>query len=173
VVLETDDLELRPYTAPFGLTIPGVDDPFGRIGVALMRPRSRGEIVLRSADPAVPPLVRYRYLREGADRSALAAGLDLAGELLAASGLGGPVHDGAATDPLAGLGTSMHLSGSCRMGSADDPQAVVDERCRVVGVDGLWVGDGAVLPSLPSRGPHATVVMVAERVARFVAGLDA
>ncbi|MGW4478871.1 mycofactocin dehydrogenase MftG [Rhodococcus triatomae] len=173
VVLETDDLELRPYTAPFGAAIPGVDDPFGRVGVALMRPDSRGEIVLRSADPAVPPLVRYRYLRSDADRAALGAGLDLAAALLAASGLGEVAGGGAGTDPLAGLGTSMHLSGGCAMGSADDPHAVVDDRCRVAGVDGLWIGDGSVFPSLPSRGPHATVVMVAERVARFVAGLDA
>lgn len=169
VVLETDDLELRPYTAPFGEAIAGVDDPFGRIGVALMRPRSRGEIALRSADPTVPPLVRYRYLSDAADRAAMRAGLHLARELLAASGFGVAVEHPAGA---VGLGTSMHLAGSCAMGSPDDPLAVVDDRCRVIGVDGLWIADGSVMPSLPSRGPHATVVMVAERVARFVTGLD-
>lgn len=174
VVLETGDLELRPYTAPFGLAIPGVDDALGRIGVALMRPRSRGAVTLRSADPADPPLVRYDYLRAAEDRAALRAGIDLAEAVLSGSAFAAaacPPERGAVT--LDALGTSMHLSGGCAMGAADDPRAVVDERCRVIGVDGLWVGDGAVLPALPSRGPHATTVMVGERVAEFVAVLDA
>ncbi|MGW0177019.1 mycofactocin dehydrogenase MftG [Rhodococcus sp. NPDC003322] len=172
VVLEAEDVELRPYTAPFGRSIPGVDDPLGRIGVALMRPRSRGEIVLRSAEPADPPLVRYRYLSDGADRRALRAGLDLARDLVAGppfAELTAPPARGALT--LEDLGTSMHLSGSCAMGSPDDPHAVVDERCRVIGVEGLWLGDGSVMPSLPSRGPHATTVMIGERVAEFVAAV--
>jgi len=62
-----------------------------------------------------------------------------------------------------GLGTSLHLSGTCRMG--DDERAVVDERCRVRGIDGLSVVDTSVLPRVPSRGPHATAVMLAHRVA--------
>lgn len=176
VVLETDDVELRPYTAPFGRAIPGVDDELGRIGVALMRPRSRGEIVLRSADPTAPPLVRYHYLRDEADRAALGDGLDLAEDLLSGlvtAGVIGRPARGAATAGLDNLGTSMHLSGSCAMGSPDDRHAVVDERCRVIGVDGLWVADGSVMPSLPSRGPHSTTVMIGERVADFVALLDA
>ncbi|MFF0815734.1 mycofactocin system GMC family oxidoreductase MftG [Rhodococcus sp. NPDC003318] len=174
VALETDDVELRPYTATFGQFIPGVDDPFGRIGVALMRPRSRGEVVVRSADPAVPPLVRYRYLREQADRTALREGVDLVRELLAGAAFAGLVERPTPPpgDPLDELGTSMHLAGSCAMGSPDDPDAVVDDRCRVIGVDGLWIADGSVMPSLPSRGPHATVVMIGERVADHVAGLD-
>lgn len=172
-VLETGDLELRPYRVPFGRAIAGVDDDLYRIGVALMRPRSRGEIVLRSADPAVPPSVHHGYLRERADREALLDGLGLAADLLggpARAGLVEPITPGAVT--LDHLGTSMHLSGSCAMGSPDDPLAVVDEHCRVIGVDGLWVSDGSVMPAVPSRGPHATTVMIGERVAEFVAILD-
>jgi choline dehydrogenase-like flavoprotein len=45
---------------------------------------------------------------------------------------------------------------------------VLDERCRVHGVQGLWVVDGSVMPSLPSRGPHATIAMIGHRAAEFI-----
>lgn len=54
------------------------------------------------------------------------------------------------------------------MGMAGDPAAVVDNRCRVFGVDGLSVVDGSILPAIPSRGPHATIVMVGHRAAEFI-----
>jgi choline dehydrogenase-like flavoprotein len=54
------------------------------------------------------------------------------------------------------------------MGRADDPAAVVDERCRVRGIDGLWVIDGSILPAITSRGPHATIAMLGHRAAEFV-----
>jgi choline dehydrogenase len=47
---------------------------------------------------------------------------------------------------------------------------VLDSQCRVRGVDGLWVVDGSIMPSIPSRGPHATTVMLAHRAAEFVRG---
>jgi choline dehydrogenase len=68
------------------------------------------------------------------------------------------------------LGTSQHLCGSCRMGNSDDAGAVVDERCNVRGIDGLTIADTSVFPVVPSRGPHATAVMVAERVSTFLSG---
>jgi choline dehydrogenase-like flavoprotein len=54
------------------------------------------------------------------------------------------------------------------MGRAQDPMAVVDHRCRVHGIDGLWVIDGSVLPTVPSRGPHASIAMLGHRAAEFV-----
>jgi choline dehydrogenase len=172
VVLEAEGAELRPYTAPFGEVIAGVDDPVARIGVALMRPESRGEVLLRSADPADPPLVRYHYLRSSSDRTAMRSALELARELLASRAYARLADPLPAVPDAAGrfenLGTSMHLSGSCRMGAADDLGAVVDDRCRVIGVDGLSIADTSVMPVLTSRGPHATAVMIAERVAAFL-----
>jgi len=58
--------------------------------------------------------------------------------------------------------TSQHLCGTAPMG------AVVDPQCRVLGVDGLWVIDGSVLPRVPGRGPHATIAVLAHRAAAFV-----
>ena len=56
--------------------------------------------------------------------------------------------------------TSQHLAGTAPMGTDDDPSAVLDPQCRVRGVDGLWVVDGSILPTITSRGPHATIAMM-------------
>jgi len=54
------------------------------------------------------------------------------------------------------------------MGTDRDPRAVVDPRCRVRGIENLWVIDGSILPAITSRGPHATIVMLGHRAAEFV-----
>jgi choline dehydrogenase-like flavoprotein len=56
------------------------------------------------------------------------------------------------------------------MGSEDDDAAVVDPRCRVHGVDNLWVADGSIMPVITGRGPHATIAMIGHRAAEFVSG---
>jgi predicted dehydrogenase (TIGR03970 family) len=156
VVLSTpDDIEIRPYTGGFvamvGDGTPGHPD-WPHIGVALMRPRSRGRITLVSADPVVPPRIEYRYDTEPGDVAALRQACELVRELVgAATQLGEPAWS-----------TSQHLCGSAPMG------AVVDHRCRVHGIDGLWVIDGSVLPVITSRGPHASIVMLGHRAAEFV-----
>ncbi|MFZ2529782.1 MAG: mycofactocin system GMC family oxidoreductase MftG [Rhodococcus sp. (in: high G+C Gram-positive bacteria)] len=157
-VLHTDALEVRPYTVPFGAAIPGsgVVDPV--LGVVLTRPLSRGRVVLDPADPWSPPTLDYRYLEDPRDRARMDAGVRLASGLLA--GMSEIVDARSLTTHL---GTSLHLSGTCRMG--DDERSVVDERCRVQGIERLSVVDTSVFPEVPSRGPHATAVMLAHRVA--------
>ena len=162
VLTTGDGLEIRPYTAGFGAMVTGRrDDPADHphIGVALMQPRSRGRVRLVSADPDVDPLIEHRYDSEPADVAALAAGADLARELAGAQ----------AQSETASWSTSQHLCGTARMGRDDDASAVVDVRCRVRGVDALWVVDGSVLPTITSRGPHATTVMLGHRAAEFIA----
>jgi predicted dehydrogenase (TIGR03970 family) len=166
VVLSTSvgtghDIEIRPYTGGF-VTMVG-DGTAGRpdwphIGVALMQPRARGRITLVSADPQVLPRIEHRYDSEPDDVAALRQGSDLARELASSS-----THIG---DPA--WSTSQHLCGSAPMGLESDPRAVVDHRCRVYGIDGLWVIDGSVLPVITSRGPHASIVMLAHRATEFV-----
>ncbi|MBV9721510.1 MAG: mycofactocin system GMC family oxidoreductase MftG, partial [Mycobacterium sp.] len=125
-----------------------------------MQPRARGRITLVSADPGVPPRIEHRYDSEPDDVAELQRGVELVRELA-----GGAIEVG---EPS--WSTSQHLCGSAPMGRADDPMAVVDHRCRVHGIDGLWVIDGSVLPSITSRGPHASIVMLAHRAADFVSG---
>ena len=68
------------------------------------------------------------------------------------------------------VGTARHVSGTCRMGPDGDAMAVVDQSCRVRGVEGLWVTDASVMPRVPrSGGIHPTVIMVAERVVDWIA----
>jgi choline dehydrogenase len=162
VLLSTsEDIEIRAYTGGFvamvGDGTPGHPD-WPHVGVALMQPRARGRITLVCADPDVSPRIEHRYDSEPADLAALRRGSELARELAGLTTDAGP--------PV--WSTSQHLCGSAPMGGGGDPRAVVDPRCRVHGVDGLWVIDGSVLPTVPSRGPHATIVMLAHRAAEFV-----
>ena len=88
-----------------------------------------------------------------------------------------PAHDILANNEALDLwirqtvGTARHVSGTCKMGPATDPMAVVDQYCRVKGIEGLWVADASVMPRIPrSGGAHATVIMIGERVVDWVAG---
>lgn len=162
VVLSTaDGLEIRPYTGGFvAMTGDGTAGhaDWPHIGVALMRPRARGRITLASADPEAAPRIEHRYDSEPEDVAALRQGAELARELArTATHVGEPVWS-----------TSQHLCGTAPMGADNDPRAVVDHRCRVRGIDNLWVIDGSILPAITSRGPHATVVMIGHRAAEFV-----
>lgn len=161
-VLNTDfGVEIRPYTGGF---IAMVDDSsagepdWPHIGVALMRPHSHGRIVLVSADPTASPLIEHRYDHDPRDVEALRRGSELARQLCPPT-----VEVGTAV-----WSTSQHICGSAPMGAASDDQAVLDERCRVRGLDGLWVIDGSALPRVTSRGPHASIVMLAYRAAEYV-----
>lgn len=162
VVLSTDDgLEIRPYTAGFSAMVHGPEpDPADRphLGVALMRPRSRGRVRLASADPTDSPVIEHRYDSSPDDVAQLAAGADMARELVS-----GTTEVGEAS-----WSTSQHLCGTAPMGGDDDATAVLDVQCRVRGVDGLWVVDGSALPAITSRGPHATITMIGHRAAEFI-----
>ena len=158
-VLHYADVEIRPYTSGFA-TMLGESGPVEapQIGVALMVPRARGRLTLVDADPRVPPRIEHRYDTEPEDAAALRRGLSMLGDMLG-------VEPDAAPLPWS---TSQHLCGSAPMGSGDDEASVLDARCRVRGVEGLWVIDGSALPQIPSRGPHATIAMLAHRAAGFL-----
>ncbi|WP_182345909.1 mycofactocin system GMC family oxidoreductase MftG [Tomitella gaofuii] len=156
-------VEIRPYTASFGDAVPGNPPMPPVLGAALMAPWGRGRMVPHPVDPCGAPRIEHHYLSDPRDEAAAAAAVDLARGLLDASGMGTPI-DGMP----ANLGTSQHLSGTCPMGT-DPGTAVVDPRCRVHGIGGLSIADTSVFPRVPSRGPHATAVMLAERAAEFVA----
>ncbi len=158
VLTTTDDIEIRPYTKGFGAMVCDNVPERPHIGVVLMQPRARGRITLVSADPRVPPRIEHRYDSEPADIAALSRGVELVRELVRPTGdLGLPVWS-----------TSQHLCGTAPMGADGDDGAVLDPQCRVRGIEGLWVVDGSALPRITSRGPHATIVMLAHRAAEFV-----
>jgi choline dehydrogenase len=163
VLTTMSGLEIRPYTSGFAAMVHGPGhDPADRphIGVAVMRPQSRGRVALASADPLVPPVIEHRYDSEPEDVADLSAGAELAYEIISGTVTsGGPAWS-----------TSQHLAGTAPMGVDGDPRAVLDAQCRVRGVEGLWVVDGSVMPAITSRGPHATIAMIGHRAAEFISG---
>lgn len=172
-VLESGDIEIRPYTVAFAPEV-------RHLGIALMRPQTSGMLRLRSADPSIAPAIDYHYLSEAADRAHLHEAAELAADLLGHMGAE-PVDTARRRAGSAALervhnwlvqllGTSQHLSGTCRMGTGGDPRAVVDAQCRVHGVSGLSVVDLSVVPVPLGRGPQATTVMLAERAGALAAG---
>ena len=69
---------------------------------------------------------------------------------------------------LRNVGTQHHSSGTCKMGPDDDPMAVVDQYCRVYGLEGLRVVDASVMPDVIRANTNATTIMIGERVADWI-----
>ena len=175
------DLEVLPWLVPFSRITGATDGDEMLLGVGLQREESRGRLSLVGDDVRRQLRVEHRYLTEEADRRRLREGVRLADALLrtrglaplVAAGSGLPARlldDDVALDGWvrAHLTTAVHLSGTARMGPADDPGAVVDQMLRVRGVAGLRVVDTSVLPLPVSRGPAATAVMLGERAAELM-----
>jgi choline dehydrogenase-like flavoprotein len=149
------------------------------ITCVVMRDDSRGQMRLNSDDPVIPPEMSYNYLDNARDRARLREAYRLAARLiesgayreLAAQRLGAgaaDLEDDSRLDAylLAGIGTSMHMASSCRMSTS--PEAgVVDQFCRVHGIDGLRVVDASIMPAVVRRCPAATAVMLGERASAF------
>jgi choline dehydrogenase len=154
-----------------------------RISCTLGLPDGSGYVRLASADPGVQPSFNYCYLQHPNDIRRVREGLRLAARLLESDTYQDvaeyrihPAADILASDAALDLwirqtvGTARHVSGTCRMGPDADPMAVVDQYCRVKGIQGLWVADASVIPRIPrSGGAHATVIMIGERAVDWIA----
>ena len=66
------------------------------------------------------------------------------------------------------VGSARHVSGTCKIGPDSDTMAVVDQQCKVKGVQGLWIADSSVMPQVPRANTNATAIMIGERVAEWV-----
>ncbi|MGJ4966086.1 GMC family oxidoreductase [Bradyrhizobium sp. HKCCYLRH3061] len=146
--------------------------------VCQLRPESRGSLRIRSADPAVPPEIRINYLASETDRRANVDGLRILRKILAAPALRPYVSDEAypgskivSDDDILAYcrqtgSTIYHPTSTCRMGT--DAAAVVDQRLRVRGVDGLRVVDASIMPDLVSGNTNAPVIMIAEKASDMI-----
>ncbi|HEX8031608.1 MAG TPA: GMC oxidoreductase, partial [Vicinamibacterales bacterium] len=160
----------------------GVETPdrFITITVALVFPKSRGEIALRAADPLAAPIIRANYLQDDADVRALVQGVKVArwfGEADAYQDLrADEILPGAGMKSDADLATFVrrdsdtiyHGAGTCKMGPTTDPAAVVDPTLRVRGVEGLRVADASIMPEVVNATTHAACVMIGEKAADLV-----
>ena len=153
-----------------------------RIACALELPDGSGWVRLQSGDPAVQPSINYRYLHNENDMRRMRDAVRLACSLLE-SGTYAGISEGriAPDDNTLGsdndldswirqtLGSSRHVSGTCRIGPDGDAMAVTDQQCRVRGVVGLWVADSSIMPQVTRANTNATAIMIGERVADWVA----
>jgi choline dehydrogenase len=148
--------------------------------VCQLRPESRGHVRIKSPDPLEPPAMQPNYLSAANDRRTIVAGIRLARRLASTRALSPYVRREHRPGPEAQSdeallefakntgGTIFHPSGTCRMGPARDPLAVVDERLRVHGVEGLRVVDCSIMPMLVSGNTNVPVVMIAEKASDMI-----
>ncbi len=184
---ESSDLQLTFTPASYKEGVQGQleDEPGMTVASWQQRPESRGYVRLRSADPFDPPVIQTNYLAAELDRRVVVAGMKLARRLLASAPLApyfayedfpGPKVQSddeflaAATQRAT---TTFHPGCSCRMGPADSTWAVVDDRLRVHGLDGLRVVDASVMPRMISANLNASTMMIADKAGDLILGKGA
>ena len=164
------------------LSLPKFGDPLHTFdaftaSVCNLRPTSRGSVHAASPDPAAPPVIAPNYLATDEDRRVAAASLRLTRRIVAAPALakyepdellpGATLTSDEDLARAAGdIGTTIfHPVGTCRMGVAADPLAVVDARLRVHGIAGLRIADASIMPVITSGNTNSPTLMIAEKAA--------
>jgi choline dehydrogenase len=149
-------------------------------GVGALLPESRGYVRISGRDPESKPLIDHRFLSdpEGHDARALAEGMQQLREIAAvprmAELVGREIYPGPGSfqDLVAHVTANpdnyWHPVGTCKMGPASDPMAVVDHRGQVHGVEGLFVADASIMPQVPRATTAMPTVVIGERVAQFL-----
>ena len=179
---ETPNLQyhIQPLTLPkFGEPL----DPFPAFtaSVCNLRPTSRGFVSIASPDPAAHPVIQPNYLATEEDRRVAADAVRLTRHIVTHPALAqyapqefrpGP-EIGNDTESLARAAgdiatTIFHPVGTCRMGPASDPMAVVSPRLRLHGLEGLRIADASVMPTITSGNTAAPTLMIAEKAAAMI-----
>ena len=159
-------------------------EPLGiRMILALYLAVGSGELTLQSTDPNQQPFLNYNYLQEEFDRKRMRDGVHIAVELgrhpdyqaLVEELIEPSESDMASDDALDDwlrreATTGHHISGTCKMGQASDDMAVVDQRGRVHGMEGLRVVDASVMPDCIRANTNVTTMMIGERMSDFIRG---
>jgi choline dehydrogenase len=182
---EFNDMQLYVFNFFDRKVAPGFADtiPMPTVAVApgLQRPRSRGRVSLTSKDPNVPPKIDLNYLDDPEDMRRMIDGVRIAWRLMSSHHLRPYLKqitnlseemvasdDGLADFLRNNCGTIYHPVGTARMGPDSDRMAVLDQHCRVKGVEGLRVVDASVMPNIVRANTNLTCIMVGERVAEWM-----
>jgi choline dehydrogenase len=150
--------------------------------VGPMRSPSRGEVTLQSADPKAAPNIFFNYMSTEQDWEDFRACIRLTREIFAQEAMQPFVKS--EIQPGADLQTddeidsfirehaesAYHPCGTCKMGSVDDPKAVVDSECRVIGVDGLRVADSSIFPRITNGNLNGPSIMTGEKASDHILG---
>lgn len=143
-----------------------------------LRPESLGSIHIRSSDPKAQPAIRFNFLSDSIDRQTMVDGFRMMRRIVEAPPMDpyrgeefSPGPDVNTDDEIiawmrAKSETAYHPVGTCRMGPG--PNAVVDERLRVHGIEGLRVADGSIMPTMASGNTNAACIMIGEKAADMV-----
>ena len=151
------------------------------LSVGLQNVTSAGELTLQSTDPSVQPFLDYRLFTDPYDRERMRDALRTAVKISrhpafavhVAEMLNPTEADFASDESLDGwilrnAYTQHHIAGTCKMGPDSDPSAVVDQYCKVRGLEGLRVADASVMPDVIRANTNATTIMIAERVSDWI-----
>ena len=176
-----NDMQIFPssFSTPLG------GDPFAEEGIRLTcmmeLAMSSGELRLTSSDPDVQPFINCRYLEEPWDRERMREGVRICLKLIEhdafqniVDGLISPTELDLVSDDamdawmMENVWIGQHLSGTCKMGPDNDPMSVVDQYCKVHGIEGLRVADASVMPDVVRANTNATTIMIGERVSDWI-----
>ena len=150
--------------------------------VGPMRSASRGRVSLVSGDPMVAPEIVFNYMSQDADWEDFRRCIRLTREIFSQAAFddyrgkeiqpGKDVQSDAELDAFIAehAESAYHPCGTCKMGAADDPDAVVDPECRVIGVDGLRVADSSIFPRITNGNLNGPSIMTGEKAADMILG---
>ncbi|MFZ1481649.1 MAG: choline dehydrogenase [Paracoccaceae bacterium] len=150
--------------------------------VGPMRSKSRGAVTLRSGKPEDAPVIRFNYMSDPEDWEDFRACIRLTREIFGQDAMKPFVkHEiqpgpGVVTDDQIDAfirehaESAYHPCGTCKMGRADDPMAVVDPETRVIGVDGLRVADSSIFPQVTNGNLNGPSIMTGEKAADHILG---
>jgi choline dehydrogenase len=164
------------------VAMPGIESLF-MLCVTLQRPKSAGRLRLASADPDAQPQIDINLLAAEEDMERMVDGVRRAWSLLTSGPIAAltdqvlrPDAATVADDELVrdflrrNVTHLVHPVGTCKMGPASDPLAVVDQYGRIHGLGALRVADASIMPDLPRANTNLTAIMIGERVAEWMRG---
>jgi len=152
--------------------------------VGPMRSPSRGAVTLKSSDPKEAPSILFNYMSTDQDWQDFRRCIRLTREVFGQDAFkpfaGKEIQPGSQHQSDAELDAAImehvesayHPCGTCKMGASDDPMAVVDPECRVIGVEGLRVADSSVFPRIPNGNLNGPSIMVGEKVSDHILGKE-
>jgi choline dehydrogenase len=147
-----------------------------------MRSASRGAVTLRSSDPTEDPKILFNYMSDPQDwrdfRHCIRLTREIFGQIAFDPFRGKEIQPGASLQSDAELDgfisehveSAYHPCGTCKIGRTEDPMAVVDPECRVIGVDALRVVDSSIFPRIPNGNLNGPSIMVGEKGADHILG---